>query len=129
MAHAQLPSVVRHALNKQKRKGSFVISDLPPPAGTRNCSSIPEKKKKKGKADEIDQKPRRSRVEIREPGVLVVLKTERWQVGMGTWSLPQKGGAPQGPGKGVTVWVALGVQNKGWVGVEFWEGLGLQQMV
>lgn len=43
-----------------------------------------------------------------------------------------QGGGSQDPGKEVTVWVALGVENKGQAGVEPWEGellLGLQQMV
>lgn len=38
----------------------------------------------------------------------------------------------QDPGKEVTVWVALGVENKGQAGVEPWEAelrLGLEQMV
>ena len=59
--------------------------------------------------DSTDQKPRRERDEIREQGAELI---ER-QAMIGNQKHSVKDGAPQGPGRGLRVWVALGVENKG----------------
>lgn len=80
MAHSQLLSGVRRALNKGNRKGSFVVPELPPVAGT-GSSVAPLLGCGKGgrqikMIDSTDQKPRRGRDEIREQGAGVFERQE-----------------------------------------------------
>lgn len=82
-----------------------------------------------GVIDNLDRKLRRRRAEIRDLGAeqFKILRGGREQK---TPSVQGRGS--QDPGKEVTVWVALGVENKGQAGVEPWEAelrLGLEQMV
>lgn len=86
-----------------------------------------------GVIDNLDRKLRMGRAEIRDLG------TEQFKTLRGRKEQQQQqknpsiqGRGSQDPGKEVTVWVALGVENKGQAGAEPWEGelqLGLEQMV
>lgn len=74
MAHTQVLFGIRHAVSKDKRKGSFVKPDLCPPAGTRSswkffCSRQGKKESRwNGVIGNMDRKLRRGRAEIRDLG-------------------------------------------------------------